>query len=155
MPHVSLEGIQRVSVPLTAISGVIHDMSIDRGLTYTQDTGRTLSMVNQPVSAAARGIKLSPLQTTAKFLGKALPMVTVGASALIGAKIIDERGSKALLYSKDGRAAALGALGGSLMLMPTGATQVGAAGVLALGVANELGAFKHWDRTEYAAQTAA
>lgn len=150
LPHIDLPSLQRVTLPLQAISTITAGTAIDTGITYSQQTSHTLGLVNQPLSAAARGVKFTPLQATARFLSKALPIVTIGAGALVGAQILDQRGGGALLHSRDGRAAALGVVGGTMLLIPTPVTEVAAAGVLTLSVANELGGLRFLDRDRYA-----
>lgn len=142
-----------VTPVLTTAAGLLPSATaigsaIDLSATYAPIVARDASLATAPITAASRGLThVSPLVTAARWLSRGLGVVIVGASAIQGAKIVSDSGYSALIHSRQGRAAVLGALGGSLMLIPTPATQLGGAGVLALSAANEFGAFKRFDHT--------
>jgi len=99
-----------------------------------------LALVEKPISAAAKGIQRSSMLTrTAAVLSRALPLVAIGASTLSGVGVMQEQGTSALYTSRQGRSAVLGAVGGSLLLVPTPVTQVAAAVTLGALAANEFG----------------
>ncbi|MBC7460385.1 MAG: hypothetical protein H7287_03385 [Thermoleophilia bacterium] len=106
----------------------------------TSQVHANLALVEKPVSAAARGIgRSSMLLRASTVLSRALPVVAIGASTLSGASIVEEHGASALFTSRQGRSAVLGALGGSLLLVPTPVTQVAAAAALGALAVNEFG----------------
>jgi hypothetical protein len=75
-------------------------------------------------------------------------VIVIGASVLKGEQMVKQDGVRSLVNTQDGRGAVLGAVGGSLMLMPFPPAQLGAAVVMAGAAANGLGAFKHFDRPD-------
>ena len=94
---------------------------------------------------AAAVPRSSLLLRTAGLLSRTLPLVAIGASTLAGAKIVSDRGAQALLTTKDGRGAMLGAMGGALLLVPTPVTQLAAAGVLGAVAVNQFGGMSRLD----------
>lgn len=133
--------------PLSMLSTVNAGAVIDAGASVTNTAATGLGAVSRPVSAAAAGMRtVSPLHTAAKFLGRTLSIVVLGAGVIKGAQIVKDQGAGALIHSKDGRGAVLGALGGGLLLIPTPVTQLGGAGVLTLSAVNEFGLLKFMDR---------
>lgn len=99
-----------------------------------------IAVVEKPVKAIATAApRASFLVRTAGFVSKTLPIVTIGASALAGAQIVNDKGAQALVTTKEGRGAVLGAVGGGLLLVPTPATQLAAAGVLGAVAVNYFG----------------
>lgn len=117
------------------------------GAAGTAQLAQNLALVEKPVKAAAAGVQRNQaLLRAAGFLAKALPVATVTASALNGARIVDQTGTSAsLVRTKAGRGAVLGAVGGALLLVPTPVTQVAAAGVLAGLAVNEFGGMSKLD----------
>lgn len=121
---------------------------ISSGASYSAMAARDLQLLRAPIDAAARGAtRVSALQRVSSGLGKTLPWVAIGAGAIGGADMIAKSGVQSLITTKSGRAAVLGVVGGTLLLVPTPATQLGAAGVLALSAANEFGALRRLDRS--------
>ena len=101
---------------------------------------KDLGLVEKPMAAAARGVQgSSMLVRAAGVLSRTLPIVAIGASSLSGASIVQHQGADALFTSKQGRSAVLGAVGGTLLLVPTPATQVAAAVTLGTLAVNEFG----------------
>ncbi len=101
-----------------------------------------LALAEKPARAVANAIpKASWLGRAAGFLSKALPIVTIGAGAMAGAKLVSEQGAQALITTKDGRGAVLSVVGGALLLVPTPVTQLGAAAALAGVAVNQFGGF--------------
>lgn len=132
--------------PIAALSAHQPPALIEQGLRATAQTSHALNVVDEPIRAAAAGTGLSTMQRVAGFFTKALPTATVVINTLNGARIVDRGGTTALIRTREGRGAVLGAAGGGLMLVPTPPTQLGAAGLLALAAANEFGALKRLDR---------
>ena len=148
LPTVAAGGAQAIAQGASSAAAALPSSlpSINAGAASTASLAKDLSFVEKPAKAIAAGIPRSTLLTrTAGFLSKALPVVTIGASALAGARIIDESGPEALLRTKDGRGAVLGAIGGALMLVPHPATQLAAAGVLGTMAANQFGGLDRLD----------
>lgn len=98
-----------------------------------------LSMVEKPTKAIAAATRTPTLLRVAGFLSKALPVVTIGVSALSGARVVADHGPQGLLTRREGRGAVLGAVGGALLLVPLPVTQLAAAGVLAATAVNHFG----------------
>lgn len=124
----------------TAMPATIH-----AGAAQASQFATGVGLVEKPARAMAQAVPLSGVQKVAKFLGKALPIVVIGASAVAGASVVEDRGAIGLVATKKGRGAVLGAVGGSLLLVPTPATQLGAAVLLGASAANEFGAFNRLD----------
>lgn len=123
--------------------------AVDTAAVTTAKLGSDLSLVAKPATAMATAIpRSSLLMRTAGFLSKALPIVTIGASALSGARIVNDRGAQALINTKDGRGAVLGAVGGALLLVPHPATQLAAAGVLGAVAVNQFGGMHRLDKLD-------
>lgn len=127
---------------------------IDTGLSGTQTVVRGVSLAERPIALAARGTRVGFLTRAAGALGRVMPFVAIGASALSAAQVVRGGGYEALLTTREGRSATLGALGGAMLLAPIPPMQLGAALVFAVSAANELGAFTWVDRAA-AARTAA
>lgn len=108
---------------------------------------QNLTAVEKTVRAAALGTQIGPLQRTANVLGRALPMVAVGASAMLGAQVLQDHGPRGLVRTRVGRGAVLGAVGGGLLLVPTPPTQIAAAGVLAAAAVNQFGGMDRLNQT--------
>ena len=107
---------------------------------------QNLAAVEKPMSAVAKAARSSAVITgAARFLSKALPITAVAASSIKGAQIVQRQGVEALVDTKAGRDASLGALGGALFLIPAAPVQLAAAGVLGVGAANHFGAFEFLD----------
>ncbi|MCW2962093.1 MAG: hypothetical protein JWM90_2480 [Thermoleophilia bacterium] len=120
---------------------------VTAGAQGTAQLASNLALVEKPIKAVAAGVQRSSLLLgTANFLSKALPIVTIGAGAFAGASIVQSQGADALITSKQGRGAVLGTVGGVLLLVPTPATQLAAAGVLGAVAANQFDAFERLDR---------
>ncbi len=120
---------------------------VDTGAASTAKLASDMSLIEKPAKAMAAAVpKSSLLLRTAGFLSKALPIVTIGASALSGARIVNDDGAQALVTSRDGRGAVLGAVGGALLLVPHPATQLAAAGVLGAVAVNQFGGMSRFDR---------
>jgi hypothetical protein len=148
MPVVSAGGAQVVGQGASAVVASIPQAlpaSVQAGATTSARLAADLAAVEKPAKAMASATRASLFVRTAGFLSKALPVVTIGAGVLAGAKIVDERGPRALLTSKDGRGAALSAVGGALLLVPHPATQLAAAGVLAGVAVNQFGGLDRFD----------
>jgi hypothetical protein len=112
----------------------------------TSQMADSVAVIEKPAKALATAApRASFLVRTAGFLSKALPIVTIGASALAGAQIDNDKGVQALLTTKDGRGAVLGAVGGGLLLVPTPVTQLAAAGVLGAVAVNHFGGMDRLD----------
>lgn len=110
---------------------------------------QSLAVVEKPVNAAAKAVRSSTLVTsTAKFLGKALPVTAIVTSTVTGAQIVQKHGYDALVETKAGRSATIGALGGALFLVPAPPVQLAAAGVLGVGVANHFDALAFLDQPQ-------
>ncbi|MCW2949001.1 MAG: hypothetical protein JWN41_14 [Thermoleophilia bacterium] len=106
----------------------------------TSQIQHNLALVEKPVVAAAKGIGRSTmLVRTAAVLSKSLPWVAIGASTISGASVAQQHGAGALFSSRQGRSAVLGAVGGTLLLVPTPVTQVAAAATLGALAVNEFG----------------
>lgn len=120
--------------------------AVSAGAAGTAQLATDLAVVEKPARAIANTApKLPFLVRTASFLSKALPVVAITASGLSGAKIVNDKGAGALLTTKDGRGAVLGAVGGVLLLMPHPATQLAAAGVLGATAVNHFGGMDRLD----------
>ena len=123
--------------------------TVNTAAVTTAKLGSDLSFVEKPAKAMATAIpKSSMLMRTAGFLSKALPIVTIGASALSGARIVNDGGTQALVTTKEGRGAVLGAVGGALLLVPHPAAQLGAAGVLGAVAVNQFGGMHRLDKLD-------
>lgn len=125
--------------------------ALPRSVGAAAATSRTLAegatVVGKPVAALkAAAPQASMLTRTAGFLVKALPIVTIGASALSGWQVVTRRGPEALVNTKQGRGAVLGAAGGALMLVPHPATQLAAAGMLGATAVNHFGGMDRLNR---------
>lgn len=142
--HATAAAIPHVAIP--SVSGVI-----ESGATYATTAARGIGLVDKPLAAAARGTQASGMMKAARFVSRGLTYVVIGASVFNGAQIVQKNGAQALLHTKAGRGAVFGAVGGSLLLIPTPATQLSGAAVLALSAANEFGAMRRLDRTYAAA----
>lgn len=115
----------------------------------TAQLAQNLAFVEKPVSAAAQGAQRLPMLTrVAGFLSKALPIATIAASTMSGAQIVQRDGVDALWQTKQGRGAALGAIGGALLLIPFPPAKLAAAGVLGLSAANHFGGLERLDRPQ-------
>jgi hypothetical protein len=126
------------------------------GAVGTAQLADSMALVEKPARAVATAIPKSTwLTRTAGFLSKALPIVTIGAGALAGARIVDDKGAQALLTTKDGRGAVLSTVGGALLLVPTPVTQLAAAGVLAGVAVNQFGGLDRLDDAKVGARSAA
>jgi hypothetical protein len=120
---------------------------VNAGAASTAKLASDLSYVEKPAKAMATAIpKSSMLMRTAGFLSKALPVVTIGASTFSGARIVNDQGAQALVTTKEGRGAVLGAVGGALLLVPHPATQLAAAGVLGAVAVNQFGGMDRLDK---------
>ncbi|MCB0879431.1 MAG: hypothetical protein KDC46_10705 [Thermoleophilia bacterium] len=120
--------------------------TVQAGATGSAQLANNLALIEKPAKAMATAApRVSTLGRVAGFLGKALPLVTIGAGVMAGATIVDEQGVGALVTSKDGRGAMLGTLGGALLLVPHPATQIAAAGVLAGVAVNQFGGLDRLD----------
>ena len=153
LPTVTAGGLQALSHSAsTAVATAASTMptavplAVDAGAVGTAQLATDLSYVEKPAKAiAAAAPRSSVLIRTAGFLSKALPVVTIGASTLAGARIVNDQGARALVTSKDGRGAVLGAVGGALLLVPHPATQLAAAGVLGAVAVNQFGGMDRLD----------
>jgi hypothetical protein len=126
--------------------------SVHAGAATTAQLARDLAVVEKPTRAMAAAMpKAGVLVRTAGFLSRALPIVTIGAGALAGARIVEDHGAAALITHKQGRGAVLSTLGGALLLVPTPATQLAAAGVLAAVAVNQFGGMDRLDSIDLAA----
>ena len=120
---------------------------VDTGVAGSTALVNDLGIVDKSVQAAAKGVpRSSAVLRAAGFLRVALPAVTMGASALAGAQVVKEAGVDGLLYSKRGRGAVLGAVGGAFLLIPHPVSQFAAAGVLGTVAVNEFGGLERFDR---------
>lgn len=127
--------------------------SVQAGAATSAHLATGLTAVEKPAKVMANAIpKSSALVRAAGFLSKALPVVTIGAGALAGAKIVDEQGVAALVKTKGGRSAVLSTVGGVLLLVPNPATQLAAAGVLAGVAVNQFGGLDRLDGPTQAVQ---
>lgn len=129
--------------------------AIDTGAAASSTAARNLGLVQRPVAAAASGLKVSPLTTAARLIGRTLTIAVIGASAMQGAKIVSAGGPRALINTREGRGALFGAVGGTLVLVPTPVTQLGGAAMFALLAANEFGMLKRFDSPQASAVAAA
>lgn len=153
LPSVTPSVVLHTATELLPSSTAIN-AGLETATAYAPTVARNVGLVSAPVSAASRGLAtVSPLTTAARFLGRTLGIVVVGTSIFAGVKVVKDNGYGALIHSRQGRAAVLGAVGGSLLLVPTPATQLGGAAVLTLSAVNEFGLFKRMDHT-YPAGTA-
>ena len=117
-----------------------HAINSGAAATATSQLATDIAVVEKPAKAiAAAAPRVSLVNRTIGFLSKALPVVTIGASALAGAQIVQQHGAHALITKKEGRGAVLGAIGGGLLLVPHPATQLAAAGVLGATAVNHFG----------------
>lgn len=108
--------------------------------TATSKLATDIAVVEKPAKAiAAAAPNASVVSRAIGFLSKALPVVTIGASALAGAQIVQQHGAQGLVTRKEGRGAVLGAIGGGLLLVPHPVTQLAAAGVLGATAVNHFG----------------
>jgi hypothetical protein len=141
-----LSGVQKVaSTSLTALTAVSPSTMIAPMVSNATAVHSSLEAVKKPLEAAAGGTRMSGLQRAVSVLGKSLAGVVVVTSALQGARIVSGGGPAALLETKQGRAAVLGATGGALALTPVPPLQLAGAVVLAGAAANEFGAFDRFD----------
>lgn len=129
--------------------------SVHVGAATSAHLAEGLAAVEKPTRAVAKAIPRSSLLTrTAGFLSRALPVVTIGAGLLAGARLVDQQGPEALVRSKDGRGAVLSTVGGALLLVPHPATQLAAAGMLAGVAINQVGGLDRLDDARVAAESA-
>ncbi len=129
--------------------------SVQVGATASSELARNIALVEKPTKAVASAVpKASFLTRTASFLSKALPLVTIGAGAFSGAKIVTEDGAQALLTTRDGRNAVMSTLGGALLLVPHPAGQLAAAGMLAGVAVNQFGGMDSLDDVKVGARAA-
>jgi hypothetical protein len=142
-------GMQALSHTATAAAATLPaalPQAVNAGAVSTAQLADNLGQIEKPAKAMANGIpKSTLLMRSAAFLSKALPIITIGASTLAGGAIVNDQGAHALLTTKDGRGAVLGALGGSLLLVPLPGAQLAAAGVLGLTAANHFGGLDRLD----------
>lgn len=152
LPSVAAGGMQAMSAGAsTAAANLPHALpqAVNVGATGSAQLATDLAVVKKPADAIAAAVpRSSLLMRTVGFLGKALPLVTIGASALSGAQIVDRHGAQALVTTKDGRGAVLGALGGAMLLVPHPASQLAAAGVLGAVAANHFGGLDRLDTAQ-------
>lgn len=147
MPAAAMTAVA-TSAPMTTLHSIDAGQVISSSAQFSSTAARDLGMVNGTVGTAAKGlVHVSPLQTAARFLSRTVAIVVVGASAMQGAQILQSQGTEAMYRTQAGRGAVLGTIGGVLMLTPYPPAQLGAAAILALSAANELGAFKRFDKT--------
>jgi hypothetical protein len=155
-----LSGVQRIaSTSLTALTAISPASMIGSGVAATHAVSgtanavagtanavagtatTTLEAVKKPLDAAAAGTKMSTLSKVATVVGKSLAGVVIVTSTIQGVRLVEAGGPEALIDTKQGRSAVLGASGGALALTPMPATQLAGALVLAAAAANEFGAF--------------
>lgn len=142
LPAVAANGAQTVSSVAAAGGGQV----VNAGAATTAKLATDLAVVEKPAKALAGAApKASMITRVAGVVAKALPVVTIGASALSGAQIVQRDGADALVNTKEGRGAVLGALGGALMLVPNPVTQIGAAAVLGAVAVNYFGGMDRLD----------
>jgi hypothetical protein len=126
--------------------------AVNAGAATTAKLASDLALVEKPAKAIATAVpKASLLMRTAGFLSKALPIVTIGAGTLAGARIVNDQGVQALVTTKDGRGAMLGTIGGALLLVPHPASQLAAAGMLGAVAVNQFGGMDRLDSVRLAA----
>ena len=129
--------------------------SVHAGAATTSGLARDLALVEKPTKAVAAAMpKAGFLVRTATFLSKALPVITIGAGALSGARIASDQGVQALVTTKDGRNAVMSTLGGALLLVPHPAGQLAAAGMLAGVAVNQFGGLDRLDDVKLGARAA-
>lgn len=159
LPSVAAGGMQAVtttaSTAAASLPGALPaslPQAVNAGAAGTAQLANDLALVEKPAKAVAAGVPRSSLVLRAAgFLSKALPLVTIGASSLAGAQIVSRDGADALVGTKDGRGAVLGAAGGVLLLIPHPASQLAAAGMLGAVAANHFGGMERIDRGPAAA----
>ena len=142
----STAATQAAAQATTAMATAATPHAVNATAASTAKLATDLAYVEKPAKAMAAAVpKSSLLLRSAGFLSKALPIVTIGASALSGARIVNDKGSQALVTTKEGRGAVLGAVGGALLLVPHPATQLAAAGVLGAVAVNQFGGMSRLD----------
>ncbi|MCW2927613.1 MAG: hypothetical protein JWM86_1581 [Thermoleophilia bacterium] len=150
LPTVVGGGVQAMSQGATAAASALPasmPQAVQAGATGSAQLASDLAVVEKPAKAIAAGLPRSTvLLRTASFLSKALPLVAIGASTLSGARIVHDQGPDALLNTKQGRGAVLGAMGGVLLLVPHPAGQLAAAGVLGVTAANHFDGLRRFDQ---------
>ena len=153
LPAVTAGGLQAIGHSATTAASTAASTlpqalpaAVGAGAASTQQLATNLAFVEKPARAMAAAVpRSSLLLRTAGLLSRTLPLVAIGASTLAGAKIVSDRGAQALLTTKDGRGAMLGAMGGALLLVPTPVTQLAAAGVLGAVAVNQFGGMSRLD----------
>lgn len=149
LPTVVGGGVQAMSQGASAAASSLPAAmpnAVQAGAAGSAKLAADLAIVERPAKAIAAGMPQSTvLLRTASFLSKALPVVAIGASAMSGARIVHDHGPDALMNTKQGRSAVLGAMGGALLLVPHPATQLAAAGVLGITAANHFDGLKRFD----------
>lgn len=152
LPTVTAGGVQAMGQAVTTTLPQALPGSVGAGAAATSRLATDLSLVEKPTKAIATAMpKAGVLVRTAGFLSKALPIVAIGAGALSGARIVSDEGAQALVTTKDGRGAVLSTVGGALLLVPTPATQLAAAGMLAAVAVNQFGGMDGLDRARVGA----
>jgi hypothetical protein len=156
LPTVAAGGLQAMGQgAATAASTLPQTLpgSVQAGAASTAQLATDLALVEKPAKAMAAAVpRASFLVRTAGFLSKALPIVSIGAGALLGARIVSDQGVTALLTTKDGRGAVLGAAGGALLLVPVPGAQLAAAGVLGAVAVNQFGGMDRLDDVKLGAK---
>lgn len=126
--------------------------TVHAGATGSAQLATNLALVERPTKLIAAAVpRASLLVRTAGFLSKALPIVSIGAGALMGARIVNDKGAAALVTTKDGRGAVLSTVGGALLLAPVPGAQLAAAGVLAAVAVNQFGGMDGLDNAKIGA----
>lgn len=139
-------GTSAASVASTAVANL--PAAIPTAAAGSAQLAADMSVVEKPAKAIAAAVpRASMLVRTTGFLVKALPIVTISASALAGWQIVNARGAQALVTTKEGRGAVLGAAGGAMMLVPHPAGQLAAAGMLGAVAVNHFGGMNRLDST--------
>jgi hypothetical protein len=128
--------------------------AVNAGAATTARLASDLALVEKPTKAIAAAVpRASVLMRTAGFLSKTLPIVTIGAGTLAGARIVNDHGMQALVTTKDGRGAVLGTIGGALLLVPHPVSQLAAAGMLGAVAVNHFGGMDRLDSVKLAASS--
>ena len=132
----TLQTAATTAVPATSQAGIDAAAKATAGVAALEKPARAIANV------APEGAKVA---SVAGFLGKALPIIAIASSAYTGANVVEREGKDGLVNTTQGRSAVLGALGGSLLLVPTPVTQIAAAGVLGVAAVNHFGGLKALD----------
>lgn len=104
----------------------------------------TAAAAHLPSSGLAwRGI----LGQAAHVAGKVLPAVVAGVGFIDVTTTLDTAGPRALARTQDGRNGVINAIGGGLLLVPHPAAKLAGAGVMGLGIANDVGWLRGLDET--------